>query len=267
MFESSTEPAIPDQQSYAAAFSDLDDEASREHIRRPNLSTTSVRVGASNRFLDLWYVDLDVAADAVTFFSHWLSDDELAKAKRFHSDLHRARYIAGRAALRRVLAERLDCSPAVIRFSYGRNGKPMLESGQGHIEFNLAHSEGNAVIALVDGASVGVDIELLRPIAGVESLAHLVFSDVERRELELAPDPVSGFLNGWTRKEAYVKALGLGLTAPLREITVSLSDRPELFSTGFRDQPVSQWRLLSAPHPRAVVALALGPRLDSARTT
>jgi len=72
-----------------------------------------------------------------------------------------------------------------------------------------------------------------------------VFSDVERRELKLARDPVSAFLNGWTRKEAYVKALGMGLTAPLREITVSLSDRAALFSAGLRDQSASYWRLLS----------------------
>ena len=290
MPESSKEPVIPDQRSYAAVLSDLDggpsgeprragvvwrrirpgrrvDHVALRNIRRPNLATTSIRVGASYTSLDLWYVDLDVSADALSGFRHWLSDDELAKAERFRSDLVRARYIVGRATLRLVLADRLGCSPAAIRFSYGTNGKPMLEGGRGYIEFSLAHSEGDAVIALTCGAVIGVDIEFLRPIADVESLAHLVFSDVERRELELAPDPVSAFLNGWTRKEAYVKALGLGLTAPLREITVSLSARAELFSTGLRDQSVSNWRLLNVPHPRAVVAVALGPRLDSTSTT
>jgi len=166
-----------------------------------------------------------------------------------------------------MLADRLRCSPTAIRLSYGRNGKPVLEGSRGHVEFNLAHSGGEAVIALADGAAVGVDIELHRPISDLESLARLVFSDVERRNLNLAPDPLSAFLNGWTRKEAYVKALGMGLTAPLREITVSLSDRAALFSTGLRDQSASYWRLLSVPHPRGVVALALGPRVDSATTT
>jgi 4'-phosphopantetheinyl transferase len=276
MPESSKEPVIPDQRSYATVFSDLGGEPSGEqrhrvdhlalrNIRRANLATTSIRVGASYTFLDLWYVDLDVSADAISSFRHWLSHDELARAERFHSDLHRARYIVGRAALRRVLADRLGCSPAAIRFSYGTNGKPMLEGGR--IEFSLAHSEGDAVIALADGAAIGVDIELLRPIPDVESLARLVFSDSERRELELASDPVWAFLNGWTRKEAYVKALGLGLTAPLTEITVSLSGSAALFSTGLPDQSVSNWRLLNVPHPRAVVALALGPRLDSTRAT
>ncbi len=290
MFEWSTEPLIPDQRSYVAVFSDRDGGPSGEqrraaaiwrrvrprlkvdnvilrNIRRPKLATTSIRVGASYTSLDIWYVDLDVSADARSYFTHWLSDDELAKADRFHSHLDRTRYIVGRAALRHVLADRLGCSPAAIRLSYGKNGKPTLEGGRGHVEFNLAHSGGDAVIALAGDAAIGVDIELLRPIDDVESLARLVFSDVERRELELAADPVSAFLNGWTRKEAYVKALGFGLTAPLTEITVSLSGRAALFSTGLRDQSVSNWRLLNVPHPRAVVALALGPRLDSTRAT
>jgi len=143
----------------------------------------------------------------------------------------------------------------------------MLEGARGHLEFNLAHCGGDAVIALTECAAVGVDIELLRPVPDVESLARLVFSDAERRELELARDPVSAFLNGWTRKEAYVKALGLGLTAPLTQIIVSLSERAALLSTGLRGQSASNWRLLDVPHPRAVVAVALGPHLESAAPT
>jgi 4'-phosphopantetheinyl transferase len=216
--------------------------------------------------LGLWYVDLDMTAGALSWFRRWLSSDELARAERLRSDLARARYIAGRAALRRVLGHWLGCSPADIPIAYGTNGKPMLDGGRGNVDFSLAHSEGDAVIALAVGAAVGVDIELLRPLADVESLAQLAFSDVERRELEIAPDPVSAFLHGWTRKEAYVKALGLGLGAPLKDITVSLSDRAKLLSTGLQDQSVSDWRLLNVPHPRALVAMALGPPLAGART-
>ncbi len=229
-------------------------------MRRLNLTSTGVRVGESHTSLDIWYVDLDVSAGAFSFFRDWLSYDELARAVRFRSDLDRSRYIVGRAALRYVLGERLGCSPASIQFSYGRNGKPMLDHPHEGVEFNLAHSGGDAVIALADKAVIGVDIELLRPIADVVALARLVFSEAERRELDLAPDRVAAFLNGWTRKEAYVKALGLGLAAPLTDITVSLSGRAELLSTGQTDQPVSRWRLLKVPHPNAVVALALGPR-------
>jgi len=89
--------------------------AALHNIRRPNLATTTVRVGTSYASLDLWYVDLDVRADARGSFRHWLSDDELGRAERFHSDLDRSRYVVGRIALRRVLADRLGCSPAAVR--------------------------------------------------------------------------------------------------------------------------------------------------------
>src|SRR5437763_1132526 len=91
------------------------------NIRRPSLATTTLRVGTSCASLDLW-------ADARGSFRHWLSDDELGRAERFHSDLDRSRYLVGRIALRRVLADRLGCSPAAVRLSYGRNGKPMQPS-------------------------------------------------------------------------------------------------------------------------------------------
>src|SRR5690349_12600090 len=89
------------------------------NVRRLNLASTTIRVGESSTSLDIWYVDLDVSADLVDRFRHRLSDDELAMAGRFHSDLDRARYAVGRATLRGVLADRLGCIPSSIRFSYG----------------------------------------------------------------------------------------------------------------------------------------------------
>lgn len=235
------------------------DHAAARNLPRPSPATTRIHTGTSCSCVDLWYVDLDATAEALSGLQSWLADDELARARRFRSAPARTRYMAGRAALRGVLGERLGCSPAAVRFSYGMHGKPMLAGAAGHLDFSLAHSEGEAVIALAMGASVGVDLELLRPIAGVGSLACLVFSDLERRELEVAPDPGLAFLNGWTRKEAYVKALGLGLTAPLQEISVSLSGKAALLETGLRAQSVSDWRLFTLMHPRAVAALAVGP--------
>src|SRR5437773_154745 len=170
----------------------------------------------------------------------------------------RARYIVGRATLRRALADRLGCSPAAIRLSYGRNGKPMLEGGRGHVEFNLAQRRRSGHRTRRWCCRRSGHRELHRPISDVESLARLVFSDVERRELKLARDPVSAFLNGWTRKEAYVKALGMGLTARLRgdhRFTVGQGGTVLSGPSG----PVGLLlALVERPHPRAVVALALG---------
>src|SRR5437762_11274261 len=97
--------------------------AALHNIRRPNLATTTVRVGTSYASLDLWYVDLDVRADARGSFRHWLSDDELGRAERFHSGLYRSRNVVGRIALRRVLAGRLGLPLAAVRVSYGRTGQ------------------------------------------------------------------------------------------------------------------------------------------------
>src|SRR5256884_9372981 len=121
--------------------------AALHNIQRANLATTTLRVGMSYASLDLWYVDLDVRADARGSFRHWLSDDELGRAERFHSDLDRSRYVVGRIALRRVLADRLGCPPAAVRFSYGRNSKTMLKGTRGHLEFNLAHCGGDGGVS------------------------------------------------------------------------------------------------------------------------
>jgi len=97
MPESITEPVIPVQRSYAAVLSDLEgDDVTLRNIRRPNIAPTGIRFDASHTSLDLWYVGLDVTADILSSFRHWLSDGELVRAERFHFGLHRARYIVGR---------------------------------------------------------------------------------------------------------------------------------------------------------------------------
>lgn len=219
------------------------------------------RHSASTLSVDVWYVDLDGDPAALSRFQSCLSEDELARATRFRSELRRSRFVVSRAALRHVLAARLGCSAAAVKLSTGAYGKPILENGQGRLGFSLSHSGGDAVIALADRAIVGVDYERARRIEDIGSISRLVFSDAERLELDHAhaPERVSAFLNGWTRKEAYLKALGLGFSAPVRKITVSLLGRAALLATGLPDQAASAWRLFNVPHPRGVVAVALRP--------
>src|SRR5256884_8662435 len=134
--------------------------AALHNIQRANLATTTLRVGMSYASLDLWYVDLDVRADARGSFRHWLSDDELGRAERFHSDLDRSRYVVGRIALRRVLADRLGCSPSAERLLYGKNRKPMFPGAREKLEFNLAHCGGDAGTSPPHLAGDGGGIEL-----------------------------------------------------------------------------------------------------------
>ena len=203
------------------------------------------------------YVELDVCSDRVQLCRQVLAPDERLKADRFRFDIHRNRYIVGRYALRQILADRVRANPVDLSFECGEYGKPRLHSRWPHVEFNLAHSEGQAVIVTTDRPAVGVDVEVLRVIDDCRSLARQVFSEPELAELDRADDSSRAFLNGWTRKEAYVKAIGMGLSAPVREITVSLSSRAALLSTAVPGDRASNWTLIDLQHPSCVVALAI----------
>lgn len=151
-----------------------------------------------------------------------LSDDELARASSFAFDLHRNRYVAGRLALRELLGRYLDRPPADVRFVYGSHGKPELPGET--LRFNLAHSDDLALIGLTEHDRIGVDVEHVRELPAVDDLAQRVFSARELDALNALPkaSKSQGFFNGWTRKEAFVKAVGDGLTHPLHLFDVTL---------------------------------------------
>jgi len=153
-----------------------------------------------------------------------LSSDELARAARFHFERDRTRFLVARAALREILAHYLGASPAEIAFVYGDHGKPALAPPHGDLRFNLSHSHGLALCAVTRGREVGVDVERIRELDDLEDLARSVFSARELAALHRLPEPglLAGFFTGWTRKEAFIKALGEGLSHPLKRFDVSL---------------------------------------------
>jgi 4'-phosphopantetheinyl transferase len=153
---------------------------------------------------------------------HTLSPDEHTRAHTFYFADHRQRFVACRAALRRILGRACGTDPAALQFRYGMFGKPQLAVPRGtDLHFNVSHAAGRALIAVVSGVEVGVDLEALRRVDDVERLARSVFSDAELRELSVAGDKDLTFLRGWTRKEAYAKALGTGLSETLRDLSVA----------------------------------------------
>ncbi|HEX8962865.1 MAG TPA: 4'-phosphopantetheinyl transferase superfamily protein [Rhodocyclaceae bacterium] len=169
---------------------------------------------------------LDVGEDAAAALSAWLSPEELARAQRCHFERDRRRYIVARARLRELLAEVLGASPETIRFEDGEHGKPMLggrHRGSGW-HFNLSRCGDLALYALSAGRRVGVDVEAVREVRGAEEIAMHCFSRRERlawRALDPA-ERLLGFLNCWTRKEAFVKALGTGMSFSYDRFDVSL---------------------------------------------
>lgn len=183
------------------------------------------------RPFDLATTRLDVPAEVVRSEATVLSDCERQRAARLAFESDRTRFIIARATLRRLLALRLGARPAAIEFRYGEQGKPKLGAHFEHapLSFNVSHCDDLAVYAFSSAGEIGVDVEAIRWFAGSDDVAARVFSPAERQAYA-ALDPIdrtAGFFNCWTRKEAFIKALGDGLRRPLDSFDVSLApDEP-----------------------------------------
>jgi 4'-phosphopantetheinyl transferase len=142
-----------------------------------------------------------------------LSRAELDRAAGMHRDRDRQRYLASHLALRRLIGQTLQCSPAALRFRTGRFGKPALETGFAPCAFSMSHSQDLSVIALCERSEIGVDVELARPLPDALSLAAAHFTAGEQETLQRLSGHAceTAFLRIWTRKEACLKALGTGL--------------------------------------------------------
>lgn len=161
----------------------------------------------------LWLIDLDQSPEP---FDAALQPDERERAARFIRRQHQDRFRVGRGALRTVLAGYLGQEPRLLRFSYGAHGKPALaESAE--LRFNLSHSDRWAMLGVVRGVDIGVDIEAIRELADLDAVARRTFTTRENGELDALPAGLRtrGFFACWTRKEAMVKAAGVGLALEL----------------------------------------------------
>jgi 4'-phosphopantetheinyl transferase len=183
-----------------------------------------------------------------------LADDEIERAARFVRPSHRDRYIAGRAEMRRILGLETGRDPRDIRFRYGPNGKPSIDGGP---EFNLSHSSALAILGVSRDGPLGIDIEKPRQIE--DSVARHHFSPTEYADLNRMPagDWLEGFYRCWTRKEAVIKASGLGLSMPLDSFDVSLvPDEPARLNRIEGDDPAAWCLAHFEPAPEWAGALA-----------
>jgi len=158
--------------------------------------------------VDLWLADLDGGSDDA---STPLDDPERARAARFVFDHDRRRYLAAHRLLRELLAMRNEIAADALAIAVGPHGKPHLVDRR--CAFNLSHSGGVALIGIADNGEVGVDVEVLRPTPELDALVRSHFSAGERRAMESVAHGARdlAFLVGWTRKEACLKAVGVGL--------------------------------------------------------
>jgi 4'-phosphopantetheinyl transferase len=170
---------------------------------------------------------LSAGRDDVGLATESLSDGERQRASRFAFERGRRRFIVGRARLRHLLGARLGVPPQAVEFECGAHGKPALARrfADAHLRFNLSHSDELAVYAFSRGGEIGIDVEAIRPLADPAAIAAHFFSRREHaayRALDPRDRPL-GFFQCWTRKEAFIKALGDGLTHPLDSFDVSLA--------------------------------------------
>lgn len=172
----------------------------------------------------IWRLPLDLDEAALAPLLATLTDAERARAARFHFDQHRHRFTAARGQLRAILGRYLDCPPQCVAFRHGPNGKPAIAGECGGLEFNLSHSGGFGLVALTRDRPLGVDLEHVRAMRDFEGIAQRFFAPEEVADLvALAPDErPEAFFRIWTRKEAYVKADGAGLTHALDRFRVSV---------------------------------------------
>jgi 4'-phosphopantetheinyl transferase len=211
--------------------------------------------------------ELDAPPTRLAELQESLSADERERAGRFRQPRDRAWFIQRRAMLRAGLARLAGVAPDRIRFAYGPTGKPhMLEprSARG-VEFSLAHSAELAVFACTEGSAIGIDVERVCQHDHLLDVAEVCFSPRERRTLAGLPPAVqtAAFYRCWTRKEAYVKALGTGLGSALQDFDVALrpGERPAVLRVKSHPFERTRWRMQSLAVPAEFVgALAIRGR-------
>lgn len=214
--------------------------------------------------VDIWRIKLNLPDGSLELLESTLSAAEAQRAQRFHFPQDRKRFIAAHGCLRKVLAGYLHCEPGKVSFSKGSHGKPGLATrpSQRRLEFNLSHSADFALIAVTWERRIGVDVEQIRPGLATEDIAWRYFSQLEVTELmALYPEQrETAFFQCWTRKEAYIKAQGSGLSLPLESFDVSLTPNDPAILRATRPdlQEAACWTLFSLEiDPRYAAAVAV----------
>ena len=218
----------------------------------------------------VWRIGLDWSPERVQAMNAVLSLDERQKADRFRFDQDRTRHVVGREVLRSILARCMKTEAERLRFEYNAFGKPRLAPRlrDGLVEpfqFNVSHSGDLVLIALTMGRAVGIDVEKMRTKLDVERIAASYFSPLERLTLHSLPAHLrrDAFFDCWTRKEAYIKAVGDGLSLPLDEFDVCFlpGQEPRLLATRPHPAEARRWvfRALDlGPGYKAAVAVEGG---------
>ena len=230
-----------------------------------NLPPTDLAL--SDDAVHIWRVALDPLPPSVRSLYRTLAADERDRAKRFRSPRSRNRFIVAHGLLRCILGRYLNTDPGQLRFWYGRCGKPSLAPPQSQLDlrFSVSHSRGMALYAVTCGREIGVDIEYIRSRSSWQRIVRRCLSESEQAALYALPARAqrTAFWRCWTRKEAYLKAIGSGFTYPMDQVSVGVGpDAPAaLIQTNADLQYSSDWSIQDlAPGPGYMGAIAVEGR-------
>ncbi len=195
----------------------------------------------------IWLIKYDQSNHLLSAAKHILSDEEKRRADRFHFDIDHKRFSMTRTLLKIILGNCLSKPSQDIQFIFNKHGKPMLADSGNEIHFNVSHSGNLGMIAISNISKIGIDVEQFRNEMITENIAKRFFSKLEVEEfLKLAEDEkLQGFFNCWTRKEAFIKAVGLGLSLPLNafDVTLKPNEPARLVAVRYKNEIATNWTL------------------------
>ena len=190
-------------------------------------STEMIRYALEPGEVHVWRTELVQPDDVLDKFWPTLDPDEADRARRFHFEKHRRGFVVGRGFLREVLGRYLDAKPESLQFAYGAYGKPALdgEHKSTRLRFNMSHSHNLALLGVTEDNEIGVDVEYMRADFAGADIAQRFFSRAEVATFNrlAEEDRVAAFFRCWTRKEAFIKATGKGMSQSLDEFDVTLA--------------------------------------------
>ena len=218
----------------------------------------------------VWRANLELPTAAIDQLTTYLSADEISRANKFRFPIHKRRFIVARGILRQLLGNYLQLSPDNIKFEYGDHGKPRIAASVADtfLQFNVSHSEEYALYGFTHHHLIGVDLEYLREMKDAVKLAERFFSP---REFELLAGIASEqqrevFFKLWTAKEAYLKAIGTGLTNSLASIDISFDQagNPKLLAIEADLGATANWFMYPCvPETNYVATVAIKTQTNS----
>ena len=221
-------------------------------------------LGLTRVDVDVWNATVVELAQAQDYLETLVDESERKRAQRFHFESDRLRYIVTHGFLRLLLGSYIGCPANAIQFAQRPDGKPMLMVGGDipDLRFSISHSHQRVLLAIANEREVGIDIEYCRKFADMATLAENLFSVRERAILRSLPAEMReyAFYCCWVRKEAYLKATGQGLSAPLHDfdVTIAPGEPAALLTVQWDAHAIEDWSLYDLPPvPEYAAALAV----------